>query len=164
MLRNQTSGEQNISASDYAAAAGEITLFAITAGAGLASFTKQMRDKGDEYGAFMAKVLADRLAEALASEVVPAKEGERHAFGYPSCPDHSLKQEVFELLNVAQNCDMRLTSSYMIDPAESICGMVIPGAGYFAVGRIGQDQLKDYARRRNMPEETIKTLIPRNIQ
>ena len=164
MLRNQTSGEQNISASDYAAAAGEITLFAITAGAGLASFTKQMRDKGDEYGAFMAKVLADRLAEALASEVVPAKEGERHAFGYPSCPDHSLKQEVFELLNVAQNCDMRLTSSYMIDPAESICGMVIPGAGYFAVGRIGQDQLEDYARRRNMPAETIKTLIPRNIQ
>ncbi len=164
MLRNQTSGEQNISVSDYAAAAREITLFAITAGAGLVSFTQQLHDKGDEYGAFMAKVLADCLAEALASEVVPAREGERHAFGYPSCPDHSLKKDALELLKAEENCDMRLTSSYMIDPAESICGMVIPGARYFAVGRIGQDQLEDYSRRRNMPEETIKTLIPRNIQ
>lgn len=164
MLRNQTDGEQNISVSDYAAAAREITLFAITAGAGLASFTQQLHDKGDEYGAFMAKVLADCLAEALASEVVPAREGERHAFGYPSCPDHSLKKDALELLKAEENCDMRLTSSYMIDPAESICGMVIPGARYFAVGRIGQDQLEDYSRRRNMPEETIKTLIPRNIQ
>ena len=164
MLRNQTAGEENLSVADFAAAAGSITLFAISAGVGLAAFTKQLRDKGDEYGAFMAKVLADRLAEALASEVVPAREGERHAFGYPSCPDHSLKKEAFELLNIDKDCDMRLTSSYMIDPAESICGMVIPGARYFAVGRIGQDQIEDYSRRRNMPEETIKTLIPRNIQ
>ena len=68
------------------------------------------------------------------------------------------------MLKVEENCDMRLTSSYMIDPAESICGMVIPGARYFAVGHIGQDQLEDYSRRCNMPEETIKTLMPRNIQ
>lgn len=164
MLRNQTQGEENLSVADFAAEAGSVTLFAITAGAGLASFTQQLRDKGDEYGAFMAKVLADRLAEALASEVVPAREGERHAFGYPSCPDHSLKKDAFEVLKVEENCDMRLTSSYMIDPAESICGMVIPGARYFAVGHIGQDQLEDYSRRCNMPEETIKTLIPRNIR
>ena len=164
MLRNQTAGEENLSVADFAATAGEITLFAITAGAGLKQFTERMREKGDEYGAFMAKVIADRLAEALAQEVVPAKEGERHAFGYPSCPDHSLKKDAFELLRVEKNCDMRLTDSYMIDPAESICGMVIPGARYFAVGHIASDQLAGYASRRNLPEETIKTLITRNIQ
>ncbi len=163
MLRNQTEGDENLSVADFAAAAGRITLFAITAGAGLKPFAENLRQQGDEYGAFMAKVLADRLAEALAEEVVPAKGGERHAFGYPSCPDHSLKKDVFELLHVSENCDMRLTESYMIDPAESICGLVIPGADYFAVGHIGKDQLQDYARRRNMSEEQIKTLIPRNI-
>ena len=164
MLRNQTAGEENLSVADFAAAAGEVTLFAITAGAGLQQFTERLRSEGDEYGAFMAKVVADRLAEALAVEVVPAKEGERHAFGYPSCPDHSLKKDAFELLHVEEHCAMRLTDSYMIDPAESICGLVISGAKYFAVGRIGADQLADYVRRRGVSEETIKTLIPRNIQ
>ena len=164
MLRNQTAGEENLSVADFAAAAGEVTLFAITAGAGLQQFTEQLRQKGDEYGAFMAKVIADRLAEALACEVVPAKEGERHAFGYPSCPDHSLKKDAFELLKVEETCSMRLTDSFMIDPAESICGLVIPGAKYFAVGHIGADQLADYARLRGVSEEIVKTLIPRNIQ
>ena len=164
MLRNQTEGEENLSVADFAAASGTVTLFAITAGAGLKAFTENLRRQGDEYDAFMAKVLADRLAEALACEVVPAADGERHAFGYPSCPDHSLKKDVFSLLDVEKNCDMRLTDSFMIDPAESICGMVIPGARYFAVGHITEDQLQDYSRRRGIPEETLKTLIPRNIQ
>ncbi len=163
MLRNQTEGEENVSAADFAAAAGRITLFAISAGAGIKAYAERLTARGDQYGAFMAKVLADCLAEALAAATVPAKEGERHAFGYPSCPDHSLKKDVFELLQVSRQCDMQLTESYMIDPAESICGMVIPGASYFAVGKIGQDQLEDYARRRNMSAEQVKSLIPRNI-
>lgn len=162
-LRNQTAGEENLSVADFAAAAAEVTLFAISAGIGLKQFAERLKAEGDEYGAFMAKTLADALTEALADEVVPAKEGERHAFGYPSCPDHSLKAEAFRLLNVEQTCDLRLTDSYMIDPAESICGMVIRGARYFAVGHIGADQLSDYARRRNISEDTLKTLIPRNI-
>ncbi len=162
-LRNQTAGEENLSVADFAAAAAEVTLFAISAGIGLKQFTERLKAEGDEYGSFMAKTLADALTEALADEVVPAKEGERHAFGYPSCPDHSLKAEAFRLLNVEQTCDLRLTDSYMIDPAESICGMVIRGARYFAVGHIGADQLSDYARRRNISEDTLKTLIPRNI-
>ena len=163
MLRNQTDGAENLSVADFVAAAGRLTLFAISAGVGLKAFAEQLTAEGDQYGAFMVKVLADCLAEALAAEVVPAAEGERHAFGYPSCPDHSLKKDVLELLQVGKYCDMSLTDSYMIDPAESICGMVIPGAGYFAVGKIGQDQLEDYARRRNMSIEQIKSLIPRNI-
>ena len=162
-LRNQTAGEENLSVADFAAAAAEVTLFAISAGIGLKQFAERLKAEGDEYGAFMAKTLADALTEALADEVVPAKDGERHAFGYPSCPDHSLKAEAFRLLNVEQTCDLRLTDSYMIDPAESICGMVIRGARYFAVGHIGADQLSDYARRRNKSEDTLKTLIPRNI-
>ena len=162
-LRNQTAGEENLSVADFAAAAAEVTLFAISAGIGLKQFAERLKAEGDEYGAFMAKTLADALTEALADEVVPAKDGERHAFGYPSCPDHSLKAEAFRLLNVEQTCDLRLTDSYMIDPAESICGMVIRGARYFAVGHIGADQLSDYARRRNISEDTLKTLIPRNI-
>lgn len=162
-LRNQTAGEENLSVADFAAAAAEVTLFAISAGIGLKQFAERLKAEGDEYGSFMAKTLADALTEALADEVVPAKEGERHAFGYPSCPDHSLKAEAFRLLNVEQTCDLRLTDSYMIDPAESICGMVIRGARYFAVGHIGADQLSDYARRRNISEDTLKTLIPRNI-
>ena len=164
MLRNQTIGEDNLSVADFAAEAGRITFFAISAGVGLKQFAEGLRKDGDEYGAFMAKVLADRLAEALAEEVVPAAEGERHAFGYPSCPDHSLKRDVFDLLQVEHLTNMRLTDSYMIDPAESICGMIIPGARYFAVGRIAEDQLLDYAHRRSISPEIIKTLIPRNIQ
>ncbi len=163
MLRNQTAQERNLSVADFAAAAGRVTLFAISAGAGLKTFAAQLGAEGDQYGAFMVKVLADCLTEALAAEVLPAAEGERHAFGYPSCPDHSLKKDVFELLQVSEHCDMSLTDSYMIDPAESICGMLVPGAVYFAVGKIGQDQLEDYARRRNMSAEQIKSLIPRNI-
>lgn len=164
MLRNQTIGEDNLSVADFAAEAGRITFFAISAGVGLKQFAEGLRKDVDEYGAFMAKVLADRLAEALAEEVVPAAEGERHAFGYPSCPDHSLKRDVFDLLQVEHLTNMRLTDSYMIDPAESICGMIIPGARYFAVGRIAEDQLLDYAHRRGISPEIIKTLIPRNIQ
>ena len=164
MLRNQTIGEENLSVTDFAAASGRITVFAISAGVGLKQFAESLRQGGDEYGAFMAKVLADRLAEALAEEIVPAAEGERHAFGYPSCPDHSLKRDIFDLLQVERLTDMRLTGSYMIDPAESICGMVITGARYFAVGRIAEDQLLDYAHRRGISPEIIKTLIPRNIQ
>ncbi len=164
MLRNQTASDENLALSDFVSAEKPIKIFAISAGVGLKSYIENLNAAGDQYYAFMAKVLADRLTEALAEEVVPAKEGERHAFGYPSCPDHSLKEVAFKLLDVEANCDMRLTSSYMIDPAESLCGMVIPGAKYFAVGRISNDQLEDYASRRGMSPETIKALIPRNIQ
>ena len=163
MLRNQTVGEKNLSLADFAAAAGEVTLFAICAGSGLKAYCRQLEASGDRYSAFMAKVIADRLTEALAAEVVPAKEGERHAFGYPSCPDHSLKADVFEILQVPESCDMRLTSSYMINPAESLCGILVPGATYFAVGRIAPDQLASYASRRNLPEEVLKSILTRNI-
>ena len=163
MLRCQIDGEENLSVADFAAAAGDVELFAISAGTGLKPFCEQLRGEGDLYGAFMAKVVADRLCEALADEFVPAAEGERHAFGYPSCPDHSLKEPVFNLLEVPSHCDMHLTGSYMIDPAESLCGINIAGARYFAVGRISQEQLQSYAQRRGLDADTVSTLIPKNL-
>ena len=163
MLRCQTEGEENLSVADFAAAAGSVELFAVSAGVGLQPFCEKLRGEGDLYGAFMAKVVADRLCEALACEIVPAAEGERHAFGYPSCPDHSLKEPVFGILDVPSRCSLRLTDSYMIDPAESLCGINIAGARYFAVGRISQEQLQDYAQRRGLSADTIRTLIPKNL-
>ncbi len=163
MLRCQTEGEENLSVADFAAAAGSVELFAVSAGVGLKPFCEQLRSQGDLYGAFMAKMVADRLCEALACELVPAAEGERHAFGYPSCPDHSLKEPVFSLLEVPLHCDMHLTGSYMIDPAESLCGINIAGARYFSVGRISQEQLQSYSQRRGLGPDIISTLIPKNL-
>ena len=163
MLRNQTAGSLNISAADAAAAAGRITLFALSAGVGLKEYAAQLSARGDAYGAFMAKLLADRLAEGFAEEIVPARPGERIAFGYPTCPDHSLKKDVFEILNVTAHCRFSLTENYMIDPAESICGMVVPGAEFFSVGKISEGQLEDYSHRRGLPVETVRKLIARNL-
>ncbi len=163
MLRNQTDGARNISAADAAAAAGCITLFAVSAGVGLAEYSARLMDAGDDYHAFMAKMLADRLAEGLAEEIVPTQPGERIAFGYPTCPDHSLKKDVFEILDVQRSCAFSLTESYMINPAESICGMVVPGAEFFSVGRISEAQLESYAGRRGMPVDTVRKLISKNI-
>ena len=136
----------------------------------------------------MAKLLADRLAEAFAeaihkfvrqvlwgyekegmnvADILDGKyQGIRAVFGYPACPDHSLKREAFELLGAEAATGMRLTDNYMIDPGESLCGVILPGseACYFDVGRIDDSQLEDYAARRGMSTEQVASLIPRNIK
>ncbi|MBP9987715.1 MAG: methionine synthase [Bacteroidales bacterium] len=163
MLRNQTEGARNISTADAAAAAGHITLFAVSAGVGLAEYSAELLDAGCDYHAFMAKMLADRLAEGFAEEIVPAQPGERIAFGYPTCPDHSLKKDVFEILDVQKSCAFSLTENYMINPAESICGIVVPGAEFFSVGKISEAQLESYAGRRGLPVDTVRKLISKNL-
>ncbi|MCL2561926.1 MAG: methionine synthase [Rikenellaceae bacterium] len=173
-LRNQEKGqEHNLSLVDFIAEQDHVGAFALTAGAGLAEFVAELSASGDDYGAIMAKLLADRLAEALAEFVHShikqawgvAEVGIRVAFGYPSCPDHSLKREVFELLDVEREAGMTLTENYMIAPGESVCGLVFanPAARYFDVGRISGEQLDDYAHRRGLPTEEIARLIPRNL-
>ena len=85
----------------------------------------------------------------------------RPAFGYPACPDHSLKKEVFRLLEAEKQIGVSLTSSYAIQPTTSLCGMLIahPEARYFSIGRIGKDQLASYCRKRNISEtEGIRLL------
>ena len=187
MLRNQTRGEENRSLADCIAPQGDwIGCFAVTAGIGLRELCEKFRAEGDDYGAIMAKLLADRLTEAFAEAVhtfvrrqmwgyetgeplTPQQtvrgqyRGRRMAFGYPASPDHSLKREVFDLLSVEMTTGMKLTENYMIDPGEALCGLMFADADYFSVGTIDTKQLLDYARRRGMEVEEIKKLIPNNI-
>ena len=187
MLRNQTRGEENRSLADFIAPEGDwLGCFAVTAGIGLKELTEKFRAAGDDYSAIMAKLLADRLTEAFA-EVVhlfvrrriwgyeggeqPSPEeviaghyrGRRMAFGYPASPDHSLKREVFDLLAVERTTGMRLTENWMIDPGEALCGLLFADAEYFSVGHIDQEQLRDYAARRGLDEETLRRLLPNNL-
>ena len=186
MLRNQTRGEENRSLADFIASRGDyIGCFALTAGIGLKALTERFRSEGDDYNAILAKLLADRLTEAFAEavhafvrrqmwgyerdgELSPEEvirgnyRGRRMAFGYPASPDHSLKREVFDLLAAEITTGMRMTENYMIDPGESLCGLLFADAEYFSVGRIDTKQLLDYARRRGMEPDEVRRIIPNN--
>ncbi len=138
-----------------------IGCFTVSAGIGL----KEMIDASPgKYEAMMFKFLADRLAEAAAVRMqqILAPEGLRVAIGYSSCPDHSLKRELFGLLGVEKEMPLHLTDSYMIDPAESVCGFIFPPGEYFDVGMVDEAQLMSYALRRNMSVDTIRKLLPNN--
>ena len=89
--------------------------------------------------------------------------GRRMAFGYPACPDHSLKREVFDLLAAELTTGMKLTENYMVDPGEALCGLLLADADYFSVGTVDTEQLLDYARRLGLDVELVKKLIPHNI-
>ena len=187
MLRNQTVGEKHRSLADYVAEQDDhIGCFAVTAGLGLKKLIEQYKEQGDDYRAMLSKFLADRLTEAfmehvhrfirrdmwgyeqgekLSAEAIIGEkyQGRRMAFGYPATPDHSLKRELFDLLSVEVLSQMRLTENWMIDPGEALCGLLIPDGEYFSIGRIDEEQLADYARRRGMDVETVKKLIPNNL-
>jgi 5-methyltetrahydrofolate--homocysteine methyltransferase len=148
-----------------------IGAFAVTAGLGVEKKEKQFTDDHDDYSAIMLKALADRLAEAfaerlhqrvrtefwgyapdeaLSSDELIAEQyrGIRPAPGYPACPDHSIKRDLFRVLQ-AQSIGMGLTESLAMTPAASVSGFYLahPQAMYFNVGRIGDDQAEDWARR-----------------
>ena len=145
--------------------------FAVSAGFGADELAKAYEAEHDDYRAIVAKALADRLAEAFAEylhqqvrrewyapdEQLSSEElikeryrGTRPAFGYPACPDHSEKRTLFELLNVGEATGIDLTTSCAMMPAASVSGLYLahPAARYFHVGRIGKDQVEDYARRK----------------
>ncbi len=148
-----------------------IGLFAVTAGLGVEKKEKQFTDDHDDYSAIMLKALADRLAEAFAERlhqrvrtelwgyspdealsledlVAEKYRGIRPAPGYPACPDHSVKRDMFRVLQ-AESIGMGLTDSLAMTPAASVSGFYLahPQATYFNVGRIGDDQAEDWARR-----------------
>jgi 5-methyltetrahydrofolate--homocysteine methyltransferase len=152
-----------------------IGAFAVTAGGGIEARVAELEAHHDDYGAIMLKSLADRLAEALAErlhqrvrrefwgyaadeklggdELVEEKyRGIRPAPGYPACPDHTEKRALFDLLHAERGADMILTESYAMLPAASVSGFYLshPESSYFAVGKIGRDQLEDYAKRKGM--------------
>jgi 5-methyltetrahydrofolate--homocysteine methyltransferase len=132
------------------------------------------------------KALADRLAEAFAEylhaearrewgygaderlspeDLVAEKyRGIRPAFGYPACPDHTEKLKLFHLLG-AQNAGLSLTESFAMLPAASVSGLYLanPRARYFAVGRLGADQVEDYARRKGSPAEEAERWLSPNL-
>jgi 5-methyltetrahydrofolate--homocysteine methyltransferase len=143
--------------------------FAVTAGLGVEELVKRYEADHDDYRAIMVKAIADRLAEAtaewlhaqvrrswyapdetLSNDDLIAEQyrGIRPAFGYPACPDHSLKRRVFDLLGAGE-IGIELTEHGAMLPAASVSGLYIqhPDARYFNVGQIGKDQLEDYARR-----------------
>lgn len=165
--------------------ADHIGLFAVTAGIGCEKKEKQFQDDHDDYSSIMLKALADRLAEAFAERMhqrvrqelwgYAAKEslsneeliaekyrGIRPAPGYPACPDHTVKREMFRVLQ-CEDIGMGLTESLAMTPAASVSGfyMAHPEATYFNVGKIGDDQLKDWAERNRVDEKQAeRSLAP----
>jgi 5-methyltetrahydrofolate--homocysteine methyltransferase len=160
-----------------------IGLFSVTAGLGVEKKERQFTEAHDDYSAIMLKALADRLAEALAERlhqrvrtelwgyapdealstealIKEAYRGIRPAPGYPACPDHSVKRELFRVL-AAHEIGMGLTESLAMTPAASVSGfyMAHPQASYFNVGRIGDDQLADWAARQGLAEAEARRLL-----
>jgi len=172
-------GRANLCLADFVApktsgVADWIGAFAVSAG-GFDARVAELEARGDDYNAIMLKVLADRLAEAFAerlhervrrefwgyareerlsgAELIAERyQGVRPAPGYPACPDHTAKGPLFQLLEAERNAGMRLTESFAMLPASAVSGFYLshPQSSYFAVGKIGRDQLEDYARRSGM--------------
>ena len=160
--------------------ADHIGLFAVTSGIGTEKKEKQFLDDHDDYSAIMLKALADRLAEAFAERLhqrvrtefwgyapderlSPAEliaeryVGIRPAPGYPACPDHTVKAAMFEALSCA-DIGMGLTESWAMTPAASVSGFYVahPDATYFNVGKIGEDQIDDWARRTSQQASQVR--------
>jgi 5-methyltetrahydrofolate--homocysteine methyltransferase len=172
--------DANLCLADYVApkdsgSADYIGAFAVTAGIGIEDKLAQFEADHDDYSAIMLKALADRLAEAFAERmhervrkefwgyaadesldneqlIKEAYRGIRPAPGYPACPDHTEKGLLWQLLDVEANIGVSLTDSYAMLPAASVSGFYFshPNARYFGTGRIGQDQVADYAQRKGM--------------
>jgi 5-methyltetrahydrofolate--homocysteine methyltransferase len=152
-----------------------IGAFIVTAGIGLDTIVAHFEREHDDYRAILAKALADRLAEAFAERlhervrrelwgyahdehlsneeiIKEGYRGIRPAPGYPACPDHTEKRTLFELLDGERAAGVSLTESFAMWPAASVSGWYFahPKSHYFGVGRIGRDQVEDYARRKGM--------------
>ncbi|HEU4650198.1 MAG TPA: vitamin B12 dependent-methionine synthase activation domain-containing protein, partial [Croceibacterium sp.] len=184
------SGRPNLCLADFVApkASGVedwVGAFAVSAG-GIEARVAELERANDDYAAIMLKVLADRFAEAFAERlhervrrefwgyaadealgreqlIAEAYRGIRPAPGYPACPDHTAKGPLFRLLEAEKRTGMKLTESFAMLPASAVSGFYLahPEASYFAVGKVGKDQVEDYARRAGMPlSEAEKWLAP----
>ena len=189
MLRQQADygdSRPNRCLADFVAPAGDhLGAFAVTAGIGADELAARFEAEHDDYRAIMVKALADRLAEAFAEYLhrvarrawvraraeLPSEEliaesyrGIRPAFGYPACPDHSEKPKLFELLG-AEAAGLALTETFAMTPAASVSGLYFahPEARYFAVGRIGRDQVEDYAARKGISLDEAERWLRPNL-
>ena len=193
LLRQQeamAAGQPNLSLADFiaprgaTASADSIGAFAVTAGIGADELARRFEREHDDYSAILVKALADRLVEALAGYLhgetrrewgidagstpeqvlAEAHRGIRPAFGYPSCPDHSEKFKLFELLG-ARDVGIDLTEHAAMTPASSVSGLYFasPHARYFTVGRLDQDQIAAYARRKGQSIDQIERWLTSNL-
>ncbi len=161
--------------------------FAVTSGIGLKELCEHFRSRHDDYNAIMAEALADRLAEAFAEglhkrvreewgygrgenlspdDLIHEKyRGIRPAAGYPACPDHTEKGALWRLLDVERNTGIRLTESFAMWPGSSVSGLYFahPESRYFSLGRIGRDQVADYAARKSISVQEVERWLGQNL-
>ncbi|WP_374011678.1 methionine synthase [Pseudoxanthomonas koreensis] len=163
-------------------------MFAVTAGIGIEPHLERFRAEHDDYRSILLKALADRLAEALAEHlhqrvrtgywgyaadealdnealIAEAYRGIRPAPGYPACPDHSPKEQLFQVLDATGNAGMELTHGFAMLPTAAVSGYYFshPDSKYFVVGRLGKDQMIDYARRRGVPLAQAEGWLASNL-
>ncbi len=161
--------------------------FATTAGIGIEKWRDMFLKDHDDYKAIMLEALADRLSEAFAEllhlrirkefwgyapdenltheELLKVKyQGIRPALGYPACPEHSEKKELFDLLK-AEEIGMQLTEHFAMYPNASVSGQYFahPESRYFSLEKVGRDQIRDYAQRKNKPVEFVEKFLPTNL-
>ncbi|MDR1288588.1 MAG: methionine synthase [Treponema sp.] len=163
-----------------------VGLFALSAGFGLTETAEEYRKQNNDYCSILLASIANTLVEAFSEEIhlrvrrewwgyapdetLSAEEifrgaftGIRPAFGYPACPDHWDKKTAFELLDAEKRCDLTLTETAMIIPVASVCGMYFaaPGAYYFGVGRLDDDQIGDWAARKGISRKEAEKRLGR---
>jgi 5-methyltetrahydrofolate--homocysteine methyltransferase len=186
-------GRPNVALADFVAptdtgVADYIGAFAVTTGHGLETIAAEFEAANDDYSSILAKALADRLAEAFAERlhervrrelwgyapdealsntdlIAERYQGIRPAPGYPACPDHTEKQTLFELLEAEPRAGIKLTESFAMWPGASVSGYYLwnPASHYFGVGRIGRDQLADYAARKGVPLAEAERWLAQNL-
>ncbi|HEY9127274.1 MAG TPA: vitamin B12 dependent-methionine synthase activation domain-containing protein, partial [Acidobacteriaceae bacterium] len=164
-----------------------IGAFAVTTGIGLKELCDGFRARHDDYNAIMAEAVADRLAEAFAeclhkrvrdewgygrsenftpAELIQEKyRGIRPAAGYPACPDHTEKGTLWRLLDVEASTGIKLTESFAMWPGSSVSGLYFahPESRYFTLGKIGRDQVADYAARKGMTVAEVERWVGPNL-
>lgn len=162
--------------------------FAVTSGIGMEAKLREFDQANDDYNSILFKALADRLAESFAEcmhahvrkefwgyvqeerltndELIAEKyQGIRPAPGYPACPDHTEKPALFELMDVAEQTGITLTENYAMWPASSVSGFYFshPKSHYFTIGKIGDDQVVNYAKRKGMDVELVKRWLATHL-
>jgi 5-methyltetrahydrofolate--homocysteine methyltransferase len=185
-------GQANLALADFVAPQSSgrpdhLGAFAVTAGIGIDALCREFERDHDDYNSIMSKALADRLAEAFAEwlhekaraewgygklEALTKEElirerfrGIRPAPGYPACPDHTEKRTLFDLLDAERHTGITLTESFAMLPAASVSGLYFahPDSKYFAVGKIGKDQVADYRDRKGVALSVIERWLGPNL-
>jgi 5-methyltetrahydrofolate--homocysteine methyltransferase len=187
------SGGPNLALADFVApketgVVDYVGAFAVTAGSGVEEMVAEFESRHDDYNSILVKALADRLAEALAERlhervrkefwgyapdeaidnsglIREAYQGIRPAPGYPACPDHTEKRVLFDLLEAESRIGVTLTESYAMMPAAAVAGFYFshPASQYFGVGKIGRDQVADYAARKGLTVPEVERWLAPNL-